>query len=94
MTGLVTRPISGAQDEGAKGFFKVFKSKDLVSAICFFILFEKGVGQALSGVVVKPIAGTFGMVSRITEGVKNSANRAQVVARVRLPRFIGKNFLS
>ena len=37
-------------------------------------------GQALSGVVVKPIAGTFGMVSRITEGVKNSANRATLGA--------------
>ncbi len=70
VTGLVTRPVQGGQEEGAKGFFK-------------------GVGQALSGVVVKPIAGTFGMVSRITEGVKNSANRATVVQRVRLPRFIG-----
>ena len=53
--------------------------------------FFKGVGQALSGVVVKPIAGTFGMVSRITEGVKNSANRATRVGRVRLPRFIGSD---
>ncbi len=70
VTGLVTRPVQGGQEEGAKGFFK-------------------GVGQALSGVVVKPIAGTFGMVSRFTEGVKNSANRAAVVQRVRLPRFIG-----
>lgn len=70
VTGLVTRPIAGAQQEGAAGFFK-------------------GIGRGLTGVVVKPIAGTLGMASRITEGVKNTANRAARVDRVRLPRFIG-----
>jgi vacuolar protein sorting-associated protein 13A/C len=72
VTGIVTRPVVGAQKEGTKGFFK-------------------GVGQALTGVVVKPISGTFDMVSRITEGVKNSANRAAHVERVRMPRFIGSD---
>lgn len=72
ITGLVTRPVVGAQQEGAVGFFK-------------------GVGRGLSGVVVKPIAGTFGMVSRITEGVKNTANKATFVQRIRMPRFIGSS---
>ena len=70
VTGLVTRPVEGARQEGLGGFFK-------------------GVGRGLTGIVVKPIAGTLGMASRLTEGVKNTANRAERVQRVRPARFIG-----
>jgi hypothetical protein len=70
VTGLVTRPVEGARQEGVGGFFK-------------------GVGRGLTGIVVKPIAGTLGMASRLTEGVKNTASRAEKVVRVRPARFIG-----
>ena len=53
--------------------------------------FGKGLLQGFSGVIIKPISGVFDLVSKTTEGIKNSVNDDIVIERIRRPRaFYGK----
>eukprot|EP01105_Mastigella_eilhardi_P015216 TRINITY_DN3464_c0_g1_i3.p1 TRINITY_DN3464_c0_g1~~TRINITY_DN3464_c0_g1_i3.p1 ORF type:complete len:3177 (-),score=766.16 TRINITY_DN3464_c0_g1_i3:378-9125(-) len=54
VTGVVSKPMEGAQKEGVFGF-------------------AKGVGKGVIGLVAKPVAGTFDLVSKTTEGIRNTA---------------------
>jgi len=50
--------------------------------------FFKGVGKGLAGVVLKPTIGAIDMVTRTTEGIKNTAMSRDKI-RVRPPRYFG-----
>ena len=53
--------------------------------------FGKGLLQGLAGVVVKPVSGMLDMVSKTTEGIKNTVKDDVVFVLDRLPRpFYGK----
>jgi vacuolar protein sorting-associated protein 13A/C len=53
--------------------------------------FGKGMLQGLAGVVVKPISGLLELVSKTTEGIKNTVNDDDKIKMERLPRpFYGK----
>ena len=53
--------------------------------------FGKGLLQGLSGAIVKPISGVFDLVSKTTEGIKNSVQDELNIKCVRLPRaFYGQ----
>ena len=57
--------------EGITGvFLKPFEGAQKEGVLGFF----KGVGQGLTGIVVKPITGLIDVVSKTTEGLKNTAN--------------------
>jgi len=53
--------------------------------------FGKGIMKGLAGVVVKPISGVLELVSKTTEGIKNTVVSDQILKMERLPRtFYGK----
>jgi hypothetical protein len=53
--------------------------------------FGKGVLKGLAGVVAKPISGVLELVSKTTEGIKNTVNEDDKIKSERLPRpFYGK----
>jgi vacuolar protein sorting-associated protein 13A/C len=53
--------------------------------------FGKGMLQGLAGIVVKPISGVLELVSKTTEGIKNTVNDDNLFKMERLPRaFYGK----
>lgn len=53
--------------------------------------FGKGLLKGLAGVVIKPVSGVFDLVSKTTEGIKNTVKEDKVMNRDRLPRpFYGK----
>ena len=51
----------------------------------------KGVGKGITGVVFKPMVGAVDLVTRTTEGIKNTATLGDAVLKVRVrpPRHIG-----
>ena len=52
----------------------------------------KGLLKGLSGVVLKPISGVFDLVSKTTEGIKNTINIEQKSQQKRLPRVLYGKF--
>ena len=53
--------------------------------------FGKGLLKGLSGVVFKPISGVFDLVSKTTEGIKNTVKNDDTFNPIRIPRsFYGK----
>ncbi len=53
--------------------------------------FGKGIMKGLAGVLVKPISGVLELVSKTTEGIKNTVVKEQILKMERLPRtFYGK----
>ena len=53
--------------------------------------FGKGLLKGLSGVVIKPISGVFDLVSKTTEGIKNTVKNEEDCKPIRIPRaFYGK----
>jgi vacuolar protein sorting-associated protein 13A/C len=53
--------------------------------------FGKGIIKGLAGVVLKPISGVLELVSKTTEGIKNTVVKDQIFKMERLPRtFYGK----
>jgi len=57
--------------------------------------FLKGVGRGLTGVVLKPAVGAVDLITRTTEGIKNTTTifDAKLKARIRPPRFFGSDNL-
>lgn len=55
--------------------------------------FATGLGKGLVGVVVKPTVGVVDLVTRTTEGIRNTGSDHKQVPRVRDPRFIGSDLL-
>lgn len=59
--------------------------------------FFKGVSKGLAGLVIKPVTGALDLVSKTTEGVKNTANffdEKPNETRKRLPRiFYGEELI-
>lgn len=68
VTGIISKPIQGAQKEGAKGLFK-------------------GIGKGITGVAAKPTAGAFDLVSKTSEGLRNSTKPNSITERKRMPRY-------
>jgi hypothetical protein len=80
-TGLF-QGVSGLVTQPVKGA----KSKGLKG-------FATGLGKGLVGVVVKPTVGVVDLVTRTTEGIRNTGSDHKTVPRVRDPRFIGADLL-
>ena len=55
--------------------------------------FATGIGKGLVGVVVKPTVGLVDLVTRTTEGIRNTGSDLNHVKRIRDPRFIGSDLL-
>lgn len=55
--------------------------------------FAQGIGKGLVGVVVKPTVGVVDLVTRTTEGIRNTGSDTKPVPRVRDPRYIGSDHL-
>ena len=53
--------------------------------------FAKGVASGVTGIVTKPTAGMFGLLSDVTEGVANKFVKNRRMTRIRYPRFIGRD---
>ena len=53
--------------------------------------FGKGLIKGVSGLIFKPISGVFDLISKTTEGIKNTVNTDKALKGIRLPRvFYGK----
>lgn len=48
----------------------------------------KGIGKGAAGVVLKPVIGAVDLVTRTTEGIKNTASDTAKKARIRPPRLV------
>lgn len=55
--------------------------------------FAAGIGKGLVGVVIKPTVGVVDLVTRTTEGIRNTGSDTKNVERIRDPRFIGSDRL-
>eukprot|EP00466_Bigelowiella_natans_P011668 jgi/Bigna1/141839/aug1.65_g16547 len=69
VTGIVRAPIQGAMKGGVVGFFKGAGKATTMPSLDRF-------SSGLAGVVVKPVAGAFGMVSQTTQGFRQSSKKA------------------